>query len=49
MVDAWNARDAAARYEEIAGRNHFDVIAPLAEPGSAMTRRILELAAARPG
>ncbi len=49
MVDAWNARGAAARYEEIAGRNHFDVIAPLAEPGSAMTRRILELAAARPG
>ena len=46
MVEAWNARGATARYEEIAGRNHFDVIAPLADPDSAMTRRIVALAEA---
>jgi arylformamidase len=43
MVEAWNARGARARYEEIPGRNHFDVIAPLADPSSAMTARIVEL------
>ncbi len=36
MAEAWTSRGAAARHEEIAGRNHFDVIAPLADPGSAM-------------
>jgi arylformamidase len=46
MVDAWSAAGAAARYEEMPGRNHFDVIAPLADPDSAMTRRIVALAEA---
>lgn len=44
VVEAWNGSGTAARYEEIAGRNHFDVIAPLADPDSAMTRRIVALA-----
>lgn len=46
MVAAWNDMGASARYEEIPGRNHFDVIAPLADPDSAMTRRIVALAEA---
>jgi arylformamidase len=44
MVAAWNGLGASARYEEIPGRNHFDVIASLADPASAMTRRIVALA-----
>jgi arylformamidase len=32
------------RYEAIAGKNHFDVIEALADPASAMTRRVVELA-----
>lgn len=43
IVDAWR-QAAQARYEEIAGRNHFDVIDPLADPDSAMTTRVVELA-----
>lgn len=46
MAEAWAAAGAATRYEEIPARNHFDVIAPLADPASAMTGRILALAAA---
>lgn len=49
IVDAWNDGGASARYEEIPFRNHFDVIAPLADPGSGMTQRVVALAsAARP-
>jgi arylformamidase len=43
MADAWTIRGAAATYEEILGRNHFDVIAPLADPDSSMVRDVLEL------
>ena len=43
IVQAW--RDAAqTRYEEVPGANHFTVIDPLADPRSAMTRRVAELA-----
>lgn len=46
IVDEWGARGVATRYEAFAGANHFDVIAPLADPRSAMTRRLVELAGA---
>jgi len=42
IVDAWRSK-AQARYEAIAGANHFTVIAPLADPNSAMTARVAEL------
>ena len=35
---------AQTRYEEIAGKNHFTVIEALADPQSAMTARVAELA-----
>ncbi len=45
IVEAWQGR-ARTRYEEIAGANHFTVIDPLADPGSAMVARVAELAKA---
>ncbi|HYD89848.1 MAG TPA: alpha/beta hydrolase [Vitreimonas sp.] len=44
MVAAWGEAGVAARYEEIAAANHFTVIAPLADPHSAMCERVAELA-----
>jgi arylformamidase len=44
IADGWGARGATTRYEEIAGTNHFTVVDALADPGSAMTRRVAELA-----
>ena len=43
MVEAWGAAGAATRYESLPGANHFTAIAPLADPGSAMVERLLEL------
>jgi arylformamidase len=43
IADAWK-NTAQTRYQEIAGTNHFTVIAPLADPNSAMTARVAELA-----
>jgi len=43
IADAWNSA-AATRYEEIPGTNHFTVIDGLADPHSAMTARVAELA-----
>jgi arylformamidase len=43
IVQAWRGT-AATRYEEVPGANHFTVIDPLADPQSAMTRRVAELA-----
>jgi arylformamidase len=40
----WKKAGAVTRYEEIAGANHFTVIEPLADPDSAMTKRVAELA-----
>jgi arylformamidase len=42
VAEAWKDR-AQTRYQEIAG-NHFTVIAPLADPNSAMTARVAALA-----
>jgi len=44
IVDSWRARGVEARYEEVAGANHFTVIDPLSDPHSAMTRRVVDLA-----
>ncbi len=44
MAQAWTQGRADARYEEVAGANHFTVIEPLADPASAMVARIAELA-----
>lgn len=46
IVDVWGLEGVQTRYEEIEGANHFTVIAPLAEPDSAMTARIAALAGA---
>lgn len=46
ITDVWGLEGVKTRYEEIAGANHFTVVAPLAEPDSAMTRRLAELAGA---
>jgi arylformamidase len=43
IVQAWHGK-AATRYEEVSGTNHFTVIDALADPRSAMTRRVVELA-----
>ena len=44
MVRAWGEDGAETRYEEIDAANHFTVIAPLADPASAMVERIAQLA-----
>jgi arylformamidase len=44
MAEAWSAGGAITRFEEIPSRHHFDVIAPLADPASAMTARVVALA-----
>ena len=46
LVDVWGLEGVQTRYEEIAGANHFTVIAGLAEAEDPMTRRIAELAGA---
>jgi arylformamidase len=45
IADAWRGA-AQTRYEEIAGKNHFTVIDAFADPQSAMTARVAELAQA---
>jgi arylformamidase len=44
IVRAWGEDGAETRYEEIAGANHFTVIAPLTDPKSAMCERLKQLA-----
>jgi arylformamidase len=44
IVEGWGAHGVATRYEEIVGTNHFTVIDALADPASAMTARVVELA-----
>jgi arylformamidase len=46
LTDIWGLEGVKTRYEEIPGANHFTVIAGLADPEDAMTRRIAELAGA---
>lgn len=44
IVDDWGARGVKARYEEIAGANHFTVVDPLSHADSALSKRIAEMA-----
>jgi arylformamidase len=44
IVDVWGRAGIETRFAEVPGANHFTAIAPLADPGSAMTQRLLELA-----
>jgi arylformamidase len=44
IVDAWSKTGVAARYEEIAGADHFTVLDPLTDPSSAMVARLVALA-----
>lgn len=46
LVDVWELEGVQTRYEEIPDANHFTVIAGLADPENAMTRRIAALAGA---
>jgi arylformamidase len=46
MAETWERAGLATRYEAVPGANHFTVIAPLADPQSAMTARLAELATA---
>lgn len=42
IADAW-AKDNETRYEAVPGMNHFTVCDAMADPGSAMTKRLVEL------
>lgn len=46
IADAWGKAGVQTRYEAVDDANHFTVIAPLADPGSPMTRRLAALAEA---
>jgi arylformamidase len=46
IAHTWQQSGARARYEEVAGANHFTVIDPLSDPQSTMTARVAELAKA---
>jgi arylformamidase len=44
IADVWGKAGVTTRYEEIAGTNHFTVLAPLADPESPMAARLVALA-----
>ncbi len=44
LVDAWRPLGVAAKEIVVEGANHFTVIAPFADPGSALTRELVALA-----
>lgn len=43
MADTWGAAGVETRYEAVPGMHHFNVVAPLSDPLSAMTGRVVEL------
>lgn len=43
LCDSWGKAGVAMRYDAPAGANHFTVIEPLADPNSAMVKRLVEL------
>jgi arylformamidase len=47
IVDGWDGGGLETRFAEVPGANHFTAIAPLSEPDSPMTLRLLELALRR--
>lgn len=44
IAEAWGEAGVKTRYEAIEGANHFTVLAPLADPDSAMVARIAAMA-----
>lgn len=44
IADEWARQGVKTRYEAIEGANHFTVVEPLNDPGSAMSRRVVDLA-----
>jgi arylformamidase len=44
IADGWAKAGVVTRYQELAGMNHFTAADPLADPASAMVKRIVELA-----
>jgi arylformamidase len=44
IADAWGKAGVTTRYEEVAGTNHFTVLAPLIDPASPMVKRLIALA-----
>lgn len=44
LAERWGAAGVRASWRAVAGANHFTVVAPLADPDSAMTREMLALA-----
>jgi arylformamidase len=47
IVDKWGRAGIATRFAEVPGANHFTAIAPLADPASPMTLRLVDLAVPR--
>ncbi|MNF61095.1 Carboxylesterase NlhH [compost metagenome] len=43
FLDAWTARGLPGRFVEAPGRNHFDVVLELGQPGTPLYRAALEL------
>jgi len=46
MADLWGGQGVETRYEALPGLNHFSVLDPLFDPGSALVKRIVGLAKA---
>jgi arylformamidase len=44
IADVWGKAGVATHYEEVAGTNHFTVLAPLTDPTSPMVKRLVALA-----
>jgi arylformamidase len=44
IAEAWRQAMVQTRYEEIAGVNHFTIVDALSQAGSAMTKRVCDLA-----
>jgi arylformamidase len=44
IVEAWGKGGVATRFGTVPAANHFTAIAPLADPASAMTLRLKDLA-----
>jgi arylformamidase len=43
IVEAWRRGMVETRYEEVPGANHFDIVDPLSDANSKMTKRVVEL------
>ena len=43
FLDAWTARGLPGRFVEAPGKNHFDVVLELGQPGMPLYRAVTEL------